>query len=158
MPDALELELDITELDNKLLALPKSLANKGARKATRAAAKVVLADAKALVPEDTGQLKRSLKVRSRKRSRRNKGTVGHSVVTGESLFTGDQYYGGFIELGTRKKEADPYLRPALWGNQPEILRQYVAVLKSWLRQDAPKAAAKANFDLGELLDDLQGDI
>lgn len=155
MPDAISLTMDTRELDAQLTALPKSLANKGARKATRAAAKVVLEDAKRLVPIDTGELERSLKVRARKRSRRNKGTVGHAVVTGEDLFRGDQFYGGFVELGTQHREADPYLRPALWGNQAKIFDEYKKVLRQWLIHDAPQAAKKMGFELGDLLDDLE---
>ena len=146
---------DIKKLDQLILALPKSLANKGARKATRAQAKIVLEDAKALVPIDTGELERSLKVKARKRSRRNKGTVGHAVTTGQQLFVDDQFYGAFVELGTQKKEADPFLRPALWGNQARKWQVFINVLRAWLKNDAPQAAEKAGVDIGDVLDDLE---
>ena len=130
---------DIGALDRLLQAIPVSLARKGARKATRAAAKLVLAEARALVPHDTGELERSLKVRARKRSRTHRGTVGHSVVTG-----GDAFYGKFVELGTSHQAADPFLRPALWGNRTAKLQVYVNVLRQWLTRDAPKALAALN--------------
>ena len=138
MPDDFNLIADINELDRMLEQLPKKLRNKGARKATREAAKIVLEDARRLVPVDTGQLESSLKVRARKRSRRNKGTVGHSVTTSEGLFKGEEFYGGFIELGTSKFEGDPFLRPAIWGNQQRIRMKFVQILRDWFRTDAVK--------------------
>lgn len=136
--DDFNLISDIAELDRKLAELPKKLRNKGATKATRAAAKIVLVDAKQLVPHDTGALEASIKVRARKRSRRNKGTVGHSVTTSEGLFKGDEFYGGFVELGTEKWEGDPYLRPAIWGNQIRIKQEFVNILRNWFNTDAVK--------------------
>ncbi len=141
MPDDISLKIDIADLTKILAGLPVSLENKGSRRATRAAAKVVLADAKSLAPHDTGALERSLKVKARRRSRRNKGTVGHRVVTSEqeAVFGGEQFYGAFRELGTKFQDPDPFLRPALFGNQEEVLRAYRNALEDWLVNDAPKA-------------------
>jgi len=66
------------------------------RKAMRAGAKVILPAAKANTPLDSGQLKRSIRVRATKRSRTH---VGITVVTGKEFFKGDFYYGGMQEFG-----------------------------------------------------------
>ena len=80
------------------------------------------------MPEDTGFLKRSLKVRS---GRRRKGRV--SMLVGELLRRGDAFYGAMVEYdhgigkraaGTKHKaghsndgrarvKAHPFLRPAI---------------------------------------------
>ena len=156
MADKIALEMDTTALDKALSRLPKNLANKGARKATREAAKIVQRDAVQLAPIDTGQLEASIKVRARKRSRRNRGTVGHSVMTGEHLFQGDQFYAGFQELGTEKMEANPFLRPALWGNQRKIFAKYREVLTGWLKTDAK--VKKLQSDTGVSFSDLGEDL
>jgi len=124
------------------------------RKATRAAAKLVLESAKARVPVLTGELESSLKVRAmkkRKGQRRGK-KFGHSVVTGEGFFVGDQFYGGFLELGTKERylkksgksvgripagEHD-FLRPALYDNKVAIR----AIFNRVMRQVVSEARMK----------------
>lgn len=111
----------INELDQKLAEMETKLRDKYIRKATRQAAKAVLAHAKRLVPENTGQLAASLKVRSastgykskegkRKRISKYRGLIGHGVVAGEGVFQGDQFYAGFVEFGTK----DRWTKSALW--------------------------------------------
>ena len=129
---------EFQQVEKLLRDLPANLEKSGARKATRSAAKVVLDDAIALAPEDTGALVQSLKVRARKRSRRNRGTVGHSVVTSEQTLKNETYYAAFVELGTKFKEADPFLRPALWSNEAKVERTFIFELKKWLETEAAK--------------------
>lgn len=138
MSDNVNLLADVRELDRKLKQLPDKVRKTGGRKATRAAAKIVLEDAKRLVPYDTGLLESSLKVRARKRSRKNKNTVGHAVVTGEGFFKGETFYGGFLELGTKHIDADPYLRPAIYGNQNRIREEWSRVLREWFHTEGVK--------------------
>jgi HK97 gp10 family phage protein len=92
----------LKELDAALKALPVNLAKKHLRTALRAGAKIVQAEAKLLAPVESGALKKSIKVRAGKRSRR--GGVRIVVTTGskDSLFKGDQWYGGPIEFGFKK--------------------------------------------------------
>jgi len=102
----------LQELDKKLRELEPKLARKVTRKALRDAAKMTAAKAKELVPVDEGDLRDSIRVRSGKS---RKGTVSVIVTTSASdnLFTGESYYGAFLEFGTSTIEARPYLRPAL---------------------------------------------
>ena len=97
------------ELQKLLNALPEKVQKKIMRQALREAAKVVAAEARARAPVGTGTLRDSIKVRAAKGKR---GTIGAEVVTGEGYFQGKTFYGAFIELGTRKMGAKPFLRPA----------------------------------------------
>lgn len=88
--------------DAKLLATLRGLEKKHAkavvRKASRKAAKPIVAAARANAPVKTGALRKSIKVRAIKRSRSRIGvrigTSGH-----ESAFVGKQFYGAFQEYG-----------------------------------------------------------
>lgn len=98
------------ELEKKLMSFEPKLARKVIRKALREAAKPVLAAAKANVPVDEGDLKKSLKVKALKK--RKKGTYTIQVATSDGWFKGDQFYGAFLEFGTSKMAARPFIRPA----------------------------------------------
>ena len=100
-------------------AIPK-MQKQIVRKATRAVAKDVLADAKARAPHDTGLLESSLVVRSAKiTNKRRRGIEGHSVETKDGLFRGETFYGAFVELGHKTRSGstvaeDSYLRYAIY--------------------------------------------
>lgn len=91
----------VKELMEKLDQFEPKLRKKILRKTLRKAAKPVLATARRYVPVDTAALKKSLKVRALKRSRRHKHRVGIAVMTSEGWFKGDEYYGAFVEFGHR---------------------------------------------------------
>jgi HK97 gp10 family phage protein len=107
----------IAELDATLNEMEKRTMRKHVARAVRTVAKKVLAEAKMLVPVDEGELKKSLKIRRAKRSRKLKNQVVDQVFTGEGFFKGDQYYGGFVEYGTVKMSARPFLRPAVYSQK-----------------------------------------
>lgn len=120
------------EVDKKLHELEPKLQKKFARQATRRAVReVVLPEALARVPVDTGQLESSLTARATKRSRE---FVGAQVVTREGFFSGETYYGGMVEFGTKNMEADPYLRPALYGNESRIREFFIRDIKELIRE------------------------
>lgn len=85
-------------LDARFAALSRASQGKIIRPALRAASNEFLTAARANVPVKTGALKRSLVVRSGKRSRR---AIRVLVQTGAGFFTGPTYYGGFVEYGHR---------------------------------------------------------
>jgi HK97 gp10 family phage protein len=99
---------------DKLLAALKDLEPKLAKgvlsKAMRAGAKPILETAKAMAPVDTGDLRRSLKIRAIKRNR--KGRVGVVISTDKGFFKGDTFYAAFHEFGTSRMPARPFIRPA----------------------------------------------
>ena len=144
----IRLEAVTDKLNAKLWELETKESKKGAKRATREAAKVVLRYAKSNVPVDSGALKKSLKVKAMKRSRKRKDQVGSSVITGidtMKAFVGDQFYGQFIEFGWTLRDGSeepprPFLRPALWDNKVEIHRAYLRALRDWLKEQEVKKA------------------
>lgn len=160
----------VAELDATLSGMETKLRNQAVRKATRAAAKLVLAKAQELVPEDSGDLAESLKVVSaathyvtrggqRKRSKKYRGLIGHGVRAGEGLFKGDQFYAGFVEFGTGERatksrsgrvqganrgriEPDKFafLRPALYATEAETRTRFRVEVMAWLREQSRRAA------------------
>ena len=73
--------------------------------ALTASALVVEGQAKALVPVDTGNLRNS---------------ITHEVEKKEARVGTNVEYGPFVELGTVKMAAQPYLNPALEQNKNSI--------------------------------------
>ena len=123
-------------LDRKLKGMHGRFQKKLSRKATRLAARdIVLPDAKAMAPIDTGALEKSLVVRSMKR-RRTK--IGHVVQTRDGFFKGDEFYGAFHEFGTKYMKADPFMRPAVYGNTESIKRKYRSALTEAIADEARK--------------------
>lgn len=59
----------------------------------------IVADAQAIVPVDTGDLRRSIK---------------HTVVEDTVVISAEEDYAMEVEFGTSKMAAQPYLRPALY--------------------------------------------
>ncbi len=133
-------------LDRLLKGLPLMVQKKVSRQATRKAAKeIVLPEAKARVPVNTGDLEDSLSVRAVKRSRSR---FGHQVQAGEGAFKGDTWYGGPLEFGTKERKhksgkstgrIDPaknfaYLRPAVYDNRPQITALYVTAMKQFINE------------------------
>lgn len=111
----------VEEIDRKLSRFEQSVQKKAIRKATREASKVILEEAKTLVPVDTGALRKSLRVRSLKRSRVKQ---GHQVQTGEGFFKGETFYGGFVEYGTKRMAAREYLRRAMNSKEAETIQKF----------------------------------
>lgn len=117
----------VAELDRAMRALPEKLRNKAIRPAMREVTKrIVLPTAVDFAPEDTGRLKKSLRVRAAKNSRGGRlprHVVGFAVVWTDK----DAYYGKFQELGTKTiKKPEGFLRPGLYRNkhllQPALSR------------------------------------
>lgn len=138
------------ELDKTLRDLPVKLQKKGIRKATRAAAKMIKDDAVRRVPVFSGELERSLTVRTAKRANGKalpRHTFGHAVATREAMFQGDTFYGGFIEFGTKLRltrsgesrgavDETSFIREALYGNKHQVRSIFRRELKQALEQIA----------------------
>lgn len=109
----------LSELGSRLKTLSADVANRIGRAATAAGAVVIRNAAQQNVPVDTGNLKKNIIVK-----RLPKGesrltsehivTVRKGKLTKKQQATGlkDAYYGTFVEFGTAKMPARPYLRPA----------------------------------------------
>lgn len=72
------------------------------RKVFRELGKIAQKEVISNAPVRTGVLKRSVKVRAVKRNRR--GIVGVNIVTGAVTFRGKDFYGGFVEYGTKGRQ------------------------------------------------------
>jgi len=112
--------------DKELIALlekTKTTTAKAAiRKGSRAGSKVVLAQAREEVPQRTGQLRSSLKVRALPRSRRFIGTQVQMQV----------HYGSFVELGTKHQKAWHFLKHATQEVGPEALHIFEGLIREEL--------------------------
>jgi HK97 gp10 family phage protein len=128
----------LRNLLDQLTRLQAQLAAKALAKAGRAAFKPVLDAAKAMVPKDSGDLADSLKISVVKPTSENGvlkvgikigvGRKGKQAKLAAAAFGESQSKAlpparrwHFIELGTSKMAAHPYLRPALHANEPLVL-------------------------------------
>lgn len=94
----------LKELDRALQELAWPAARRALRKGMRQGANVVRDEARAKAPIDSGNLKR--RIRTRERSE-EAGNMRFDIEVPRSAF-----YGRFLEYGTSKMAAKPFLRPA----------------------------------------------
>jgi len=134
------LAISIPELPGLLARLKKigdkKLANGAFRKGLRTGAKRIAKDARPLAPvhqgpypahrkdRKPGTLKKSIKVRAMKRSRKG---VGIRV---SDYYAGIAYYGAFQEYGTKRQKAKPYLRPAFDKNKAAAVNDLKQEIKT----------------------------
>ena len=112
----MELHIDTSEL-TRLAANSAAAGALMPAEMTRAMTRSVLkveGDAKAIVPVDTGTLRRSIT----HEASATEGKVGTNVL-----------YARYVEEGTRKMAARPYLKPALQKNMAAIIKEFAEVVK-----------------------------
>lgn len=130
---AITLKVDgLKELQRALDSLPKEIQGRPLKSAVSAGAKVILDEAISKAPVgETGNLRKSLyRYRSRSQSTKGKETYLVGVRKGKGIYgntrlnrrmgrvgkkyttQGEAYYWRFIEFGTSKMPAHPFLRPA----------------------------------------------
>lgn len=150
----------LEETGRRLRALPPALGSKGGgplRYALFQAAKVLVAEARRLAPKKTGNLRENIISKRHRNPRavgaterydigfrggtrrlannvrnRRSGRAGKRVST-----AGTAFYGRFLELGTAKMRAQPFLRPAIEANGTAL-----AVFRDKFLQAVEKAEAK----------------
>lgn len=152
----------LKELQKALEQLPKEIQGRPLRSAVSAAAKVVVDDVKSRVPVgETGNLKTAVyRYRSRRNSatgretffvgirqgkaqykdtayNRRKGRVGKSYKT-----AGEAYYWRFLEFGTAKMQARPFLRPAFEAQKSRAVEVMKERLGKAIQTQAKKLAKK----------------
>lgn len=137
-----------------LAEVGKAMEKKILARAMRDAAKPILADAKRRAPVLTGQLRKSLKIRSISRNRK-KGQVGVVISTAKGFFKGDEFYGAFHEFGTKKMPARPFIRPAFEANKARAVKIVGEAIKLGLEDVARGASKLSEFrKLAKLQPDL----
>lgn len=111
------IEIDFSEVSSNLGSMAETLSDKIAR-GMQDACLLVEEKATQKVPVDTGYLK---------------GTITNKVIKDGSKVEGYVYstaeYAPYVELGTNKMEAKPFLFPALSENQNNIKRIFSEVLR-----------------------------
>jgi len=125
--------------DNVILVLTEL-----GRKALKETAKIVRKDAKKRVKaqsEDTGTLRKNIATWVKK-----KGPEGPHLQIGvykkdraKKKGLGDAYYAHFIEFGTSKQAAKPFLRPSVMENIEEIRRKQAEIIPEIENEDRARA-------------------
>ena len=113
MTDFMKIE-GLKELNKKLGQLAPNIERKVLAKSVTEGARIVRDEAKRLVPIKTGTLKRGIKYR--RKPRQPRGSVVYQVGLAPKAF-----YGMFVEFGTKKLAARPFLRPAFDGKISEAI-------------------------------------
>jgi len=108
----------LADLERRLEAVANNVGrDKAVRSALMAAATPIAKAAIAKAPERTGQLRKSIK----KRSRVNKSTGRVAVFVGVNR---KGFFGMHIEFGTKTAPARPFLRPAFDENAQEAVLRF----------------------------------
>lgn len=124
---SIELE-GVDEILNKLQSIGANV-GRLENKALKNAAEPVLEDAKRNVPIKTGKLKKGLKITNVKRKEGAK----YILVGVDRGDNSEIFYGKFIEFGTSKMPAKPFLQPAYEKNKDNIKRTIAETLKEGLK-------------------------
>lgn len=130
-----ELERQLTE------NLPKATQRNVLKKAATQAMDPVRDHAESLAPVRTGKLKASVRIeagRSFFRGKRSGGALLVQVVSGG----GDAFYSRFIEHGTVKMAAQPFMRPAFDGSKGEVISRLKVSLSAEIHKAVGRRARK----------------
>ena len=145
MAEAMKVE-GLAELQFALNELPRRLARKSIQKALRAAALPIRDDARSRVPVSSGTVRRNIVVQ---RSRVFTGKDGKFGVlvrvrrmnkSARAKGMSDPFYWRFLEFGTSKMPARPFLRPSFEGNKQAA----VDTIAAQLREAIATAAKELN--------------
>ncbi len=152
----------LEEIKKALNQLPIDIQQRALRSAVSASAKVVVDAAIAKAPAgDTGNLKKSIyRYRSRSASGTGRETYLVGVRKGKKAYAdtaknrrlnrvgkkytvqGEAYYWRFLEFGTVKMQAKPFMRPAFEGSRSKILETMKQRLDKAIQDQAKKLAKK----------------
>lgn len=125
----------LTEVERALRLLAPKVARKVIRQALRKALKPVLAEVRRLAPVgETGQLKVKIKLRAGKGRRR--GQIVLEIRVGEGDFVGKTFYAAFVEFGTSKMDAKPYMRPAFDAKKAEARAIATREIRAGIEREA----------------------
>lgn len=134
----------LSDLGKRLQTLSADMQGKVARAATAAGAVVIKNSAIQKAPEDTGNLKKNIIAKRLPKSETSL-TSEHIVTVRKGKKTAkqkaagirDAYYASFVEFGTAKMAAQPFLRPAFDQNKERA----VDAMKNRLEARIKKAGA-----------------
>jgi HK97 gp10 family phage protein len=127
----------IKEIDRALQELEKNVAKKVIRQAMRKAMKPVKQQVEANAPRVTGKLAGNVKIKAIKKSRTK---IGIRVQIGAKEFTGETFYGAFLEYGTKDIPAKGFMRQAFDSAKEEAKGIAIEEIKKGIERDAAKGA------------------
>ncbi len=119
----------LAELVRNLEAMPEVIRNKAVGKGTKEGAKIIQQAAISLAPEDSGRLKQNIVVRERKDTIFDS---EHQVVIraqGKADNPRNSFYAYFLEYGTSKMAAKPFMRPAFEQNKESAVATMAGYIK-----------------------------
>ena len=134
----------LADLGARMKGLSEAVNNRIARAATAAGAVVIRNSAQQKAPVDTGNLKKNIIVKRLPKGESSLTsehivTVRKGKLTAKQKSSGlkDAYYGQFVEFGTAKMPAQPFLRPAYDENK----QRAVEAIKDRIAARLKKAGA-----------------
>jgi len=125
------------EIEKFLIDIGPRPAARAGNRALRAAARVIMEEAKRLVPVDTGELRDSLAIVTK---RQNSGSHTLSVDIGFRKPTSRRAH--FAEFGTVNHAAKPFMRPAMDNKQGEAIDAMSKILSEAIAKEAVKLPKK----------------
>lgn len=117
----------LEEVLKKLYELPTKLEKKVLRSAVRKGAVMIRDKARGYAPTDTGNLKKSIVVMNKRIDGKIALKVG--VLKRKSKNSKDPFYARFVEFGTSKMVAKPFMRPAFDASSDDVLEVVVNDIK-----------------------------
>jgi len=110
------------ELNEALRRLSDRASGELLRQAADAGAEVIRAEAERIAPRDTGVLASNIEDRAIRRQ-----MIGRAQI--DIGPTREAWYARFVEIGTSRMQAKPFLRPAFDAKKDEAVRAVRAVLR-----------------------------
>lgn len=101
------MEVDTKEIERKLKQLPKKVGRSVILKSARAGARVITKEQKATAPTESGTLKKSIALKTKPAGKSAKFVHTVSIIIRPAA-----WYWFFVEFGTSKQSANPFLRAA----------------------------------------------
>lgn len=132
----IEANIDTSDLLKALKKFPDNIQKNVMTGAVRAAAKPIVSAARANVPVDSGNLKKS--IGTVKRKSRDKTKIRFSV-TPRKGGKYDGWYGHMLEFGTSKMAAQPFMRPAFENQDDQSIEEAKKYIAKKIDQEIEKA-------------------
>ncbi len=112
--------LGIDDVKKAFQKLPPKIAKQVVRKSLREGVKVLQKDLLKRVPVGkTKHLKKAVKVRARKRSRK---VIAVNLLIGKGDFKGPTYYGAMVDMGTKKQEGQQFMEATYAAKGDQAMR------------------------------------
>jgi HK97 gp10 family phage protein len=140
------------ELADAMREMPERVAQNALRSAVAAGATVIREEARKLAPVDTGEMRRDILVKRERGNRSNPMVATYSVFVRsgkKSRLAGkkrdvqrDSFYWRFVEFGTAKMAAQPFMRPAFEARKEAAVEAIRAKLDDRIQKTATELAKK----------------